>query len=516
MLCTRCTHSLYDLYLFHCVIVYLTQPVNHTDFECGLKFYYWDRYKKKKEFVPAKYRDIKEEVLQNTLHKLSQKQYERALHKANMLLQTFMAKSVTAIISQDDDCDFRRDSAIGVHNVLALVLYAEYDELSMALKGTFYRQEPEEDFEVVKNRHSEFQNWSKTLRETVDLFGSITGKSNHYYIASDYVVPSALSVRFRAPISVTNSLEIATRFCRDKDNGIILELTGDDTKKLRALDLRWISRFGAENEFVFMGGKSRLNINTVRMMKTGCNMAVYFHALHFFDLMLRGIKISTVEAQTITKHHARFLYGLIQRQTMETNESNTDSERPPDTHPSLHVAESTYSLSSSSLNSEKFLKKTTSLDETGKYMKEMFHHFCDDREMLVLDLILVKSYYSKFKKLVMNPNVPNLVRFDFLGSVFKKCTKILLFATTKEEKMDLEAMLKAICLGNCDHFEEIHIKCKHVQAGQSWLCNAWTTNLEFQYARKDWDAALTVGKGSKFDDKLVIKRKAGKSEDSRS
>ena len=71
--------------------------------------------------------------------------------------------------------------------------------------------------------------------------------------------------------------------------------------------------------------------------------------------------------------------------------------------------------------------------------------------------------------------------------------------------MDLSLFLNEICKPSCRKIEEIHIRCKCI-AGGSWLCHAWNTDLEYKYHSKKWKAKLDIGKGAKFDDKLILSK----------
>ena len=86
-------------------------------------------------------------------------------------------------------------------------------------------------------------------------------------------------------------------------------------KEIKSFDCKWLSNFSAESESVFIGGRCKLELNTVRILSINANLRQYFKALYYFQLMLNGVKIPSVEAQTITKYDYRFLNALMMKKS---------------------------------------------------------------------------------------------------------------------------------------------------------------------------------------------------------
>ena len=488
------------------------------DFNFGLKFYYWSYYKSKQEYVEGKYRDIKEEIMHNSYCKLSKYQYELIVNKAKKLLNTECCKTLKAEFIKDNHYNIDKGTVIKLENLIAMILYCDCELLSKALCSTFIASRSNEQLFAIKNRHREFRNWSKILRETIDLYGNITNTSDKYYIGSKYVTAPSMQIRFRTPTSMTKHIEIATRFIHDTDNGILLQMGGSidnktkSTKEIKSFDCKWLSNFNGESECVFIGGRAKLELNTVRILSINGNLGGYFRALHYFELLLNGIKISSVEASTITKYDYRFLSALIMREIAENTKADdfyidnkvNKPERGDDDekHGDINNDRKLKKLTRNGSGSKSSLRKQLSC----KYIEDMFHSLCINRDVIIIDMILLNNYYPRFHKLIVHESIDNLVLLSYLCQLFPKCKRYAINATTEEYKMDLDLLLNEISKASCNKLlEEIHIRCRHI-AGGSWLCNAWNTDLEYKYHSKKWKAKFEIGKGTNFDDKLILSK----------
>merc|ERR1712087_798002 len=93
------------------------------------------------------------------------------------------------------------------------------------------------------------------------------------------------------------------------------------------------------------------------------------------------------------------------------------------------------------------------------------------------------------------------------GRLFGRATKVLIYATTAEYALDLLSLSHELreAVTECVRLSEVHIRCKR-SCKESWLCRAWSTDLEFKFHSNGWAAKLRVGKGAEFDDVLTISR----------
>lgn len=462
---------------------------SHIDFNIGLKFYYWDYYKKNNNYVVSKYKNFKNEILNNNHYALNQIKYNHIIRKTEKMMNSLYAKSLSANFIKDHHYGIDHGSPFKIDNMLSIVLYCDYDILSQALSNTFYPIRINEQLFSIKKRHSVFRNWSKLLRETVDYYGiSTSSLSNNLYIGCyNNIIISSLSIRIRAPTSTSKKIQVALRFINDIKNGIILKLSHN--KYIKSIDLKtfpcnWISNFKGENEMLLMGGKYTLRIYSLINIKNNYNFKQYFKCLYYFDLMLSGIQISIKDSKKINNFDYKFMDNLINNQCKMTSNKNIFGDN----------------------TTKKILSpKNKNIDKNIKYITKMFDIYCNNKKTIIIDLISVLKSFKIFDKLIINEKIKNLLLLNHIGLLFKKVTEIGIYATTKQFEIDLLLFLNELNKPNCKNFQRIQIRCKHDLSG-SWLCQSWNTDMEFKYYTKKWKATFTIGQGTNYDDVLTLNR----------
>jgi len=185
------------------------------------------------------------------------------------------------------------------------VLFSDFPDLAEEFVGTFRQQHPHESLECVKVRHRRFWWLAKTLRETVQYFGS--NGSPSFYVKGPFFVYAKecelreLAVTLAAPTSTSKHIEVALPALAEqqKCEGVILRLNnnGDDenARYLRSFDLGWVSRFKEEDERLFMGGDWRVRIEAVEKLGASVSQPCsrkYLDALFVLDCLMKGTACS--------------------------------------------------------------------------------------------------------------------------------------------------------------------------------------------------------------------------------
>ena len=165
-------------------------------FSIGYIFYYWKLYKhkgvnKRKQsynnkndhsgyepnelYIEPKYKNIKEEILNNEIYYLLMTDWDRNHLKALKYVATVKAKNMVSSLSSElrHHYGIPPGTSLGYEQLLSIVLYCDNTELSAKFSSTFRKLEPIESIEYVKKRNREYAIWSKTLRETVEYFGQM-------------------------------------------------------------------------------------------------------------------------------------------------------------------------------------------------------------------------------------------------------------------------------------------------------------------------------------------------------
>eukprot|EP01084_Bolivina_argentea_P025534 47487_1 len=223
-------------------------------FHIGYRFYYWSYYKNNtciseqqptgnrndhsgfeahELYIEAKYESIKQELLNNKILRLNIYQFTTSWTKANQYINSKAAKLYEARVSQLFDVykiyDIVDCAPICITNLLAVILYCDWTNLSSEFSKTFRKISPHQTIETIKNNNREYAIWARTLRETVELFGQ-NGKDYYekngeriyamrgpFYCGMTCVMPvTEFSIRLCAPTSTSKHIEVATRFSGEK------------------------------------------------------------------------------------------------------------------------------------------------------------------------------------------------------------------------------------------------------------------------------------------------------------
>ena len=225
-------------------------------------------------YIPPKYNSFKEEIA--NYKDIDFKQYEEEIKiKAKSYEKTPIVKATKAPSSrytrtgtEELHYDISRKAVLGFNNLVSLIMYTDYTDLSSAFSSTFRRKSAFETLKSIKKRNAEYYWLSKTLRETVEIFGQCScgdyvgdGKYRNkllgrFYCGMSFVmnIPE-FNIFLCSPTSTSKQIEVAIKFSGDQ--GIIIQLDNPDTYQyghLRGFNCSWISRYKEEDEryqFIF-------------------------------------------------------------------------------------------------------------------------------------------------------------------------------------------------------------------------------------------------------------------------
>ena len=136
--------------------------------ECafGRKFEYWPHCESSPYYVRRKYANLKLEVMDNRFCPLEIGKFIEIHIKANRLLnESNVLKRIRC--DGDNQQGLGQDVVLNIQNVMALILYTDFDILTAHLVATYCPVSELETDEQLVNRHREFWNWSKLLLSCV-------------------------------------------------------------------------------------------------------------------------------------------------------------------------------------------------------------------------------------------------------------------------------------------------------------------------------------------------------------
>ena len=342
------------------------------------------------KYITPKYSNLKQELLLNAKNAVDIKMYENIIFKS----QTMMATSeyVKTLIATGEHTLYgiKAGEPITHRHILDVLLYTDLHDLSYNLRSSF---ESNMVTTYIKHDISEYAHWSKLLCEAVNVFGDLIDPKFTYFhgLRSRVTFPSFTPMLNR-PISCTGQLSLATMMIHQ---GILLDFTCSGTL-LKAFDCRWISRYGMEDERLFISPpvkSSNYRMRVVNIRDLGYlqpqNYHRYMDAMTILDYMMNG------DASTVHVPH------------------DEDME---------------------------YMKKLYGNDGD-KYMMDMFESITNDKKEIMVNYYYLENIYKDFKGLVCDEE-SECMRLRDLCRVYKNCEKIISVRRLMGKTKDLVSLDK--------------------------------------------------------------------------
>ena len=271
--------------------------------------------------------------MQNEIYSLTDKIWNVCVKKALSYMHSMGVRKRITRLHDYLQYGIKRGTPLSFSHLMALILYTDLSDLSTNFSSTFRKTKFSDSFNDVKARNAEYANWSRLLRECVEYWGSIgyeTDKDKNWNELNDRVsgpfycgmnfclVVPAYNVRLRCPTSTSESVEIAQRF--GEGDGIILVLNNTGTvssHSVRILDLKWISNYANEGEYLFCGGRNSVKIESVIIQKNQTNHAEYIRPLYYLDCAVSGSKMKLKGKIHLKNKEMNLIQKLIQKDIHE-------------------------------------------------------------------------------------------------------------------------------------------------------------------------------------------------------
>eukprot|EP01084_Bolivina_argentea_P279155 477210_1 len=352
--------------------------LHERTFNIGYRFYYWPYYKTQQIhtdsnwnnnsndgyyvyelYIEIKYESLKQEILNNNLFILQLQQYDQSVIKINKFINTDKAKQTKSCQrpTQRDPLQYgiTANSLITFNHLLAITLYCDWSELARAFSKSFRKTSSYQPIIEVKEKNSEYGNWSKLIRESVEYFGwkgfgDVKGNwmnLNRSFITNELIGPffcgmsfimimPSFNIRLCGPTSTSRQKQVATKFGGDK--GIIMQLNNNCTEmngELRGFYCSWLSNYPQEDEVLFAGGEYRIRIESVFIIDSKQKFEKFVHAFYFFDCMLNGSILGRHQKYKVTENYFEIINNLIKRKLKGKIENNIYSQYIHDTFASF-------------------------------------------------------------------------------------------------------------------------------------------------------------------------------------
>jgi len=183
-----------------------------------------------------------------------------------------------------------------VDQILALMIYCNYDDLQRELSKT-YRNVHVDESETSQPKHVDFWHWAKLLKRAVHESGTASydakGKKFYHGSSEQLTLPSILGIlgggiQTFAPLSTSASKQVAAIFA--SNNGIIMELTSGLIGFSRFFECSWLSDYPGENEHFFIQNASGcLQVNNIIEVSTGSEFESILVAIKIMDELFGSV-----------------------------------------------------------------------------------------------------------------------------------------------------------------------------------------------------------------------------------
>eukprot|EP01083_Nonionella_stella_P204280 744816_1 len=252
----------------------------------GVRFEYDKSEKLKQWYVKPKWKTLKEEQISNSYDGFDIEQwielYEKAkdFRKTRRIKQECKFKDYGDAITSHRNKKRKAKDTMSIQHLISIMLYCNFDQLQGVFSAS-YRKDKKESNQDLINKHSEWHQLGKYLREVVEVFGTKisteekrlrklggrgrgdfcldkSGKLKFYHGINQEMVFVSTSAKICGPLSISSEPFVAVNFAGAE--GLLLELSGSNA---RFFDCCGISDYSNEKEKFFLGGYDALLIETV-------------------------------------------------------------------------------------------------------------------------------------------------------------------------------------------------------------------------------------------------------------
>jgi len=258
------------------------QAMDNDVYDLGTRFYYWERMKAHKHYVPAWHASFKEEVLHNQLFEFSIGDWDLLTKKCDGLSECDYARHIQSNGQYQYMYGINEYEPLTSRHLLPLKLYTDYTDLCDAICGTLRSND--------KAKIQHLANWARLLSECVQVFGSSlksAGIQRYFRGVGKVFSFSMFIMRLNLPTSTTTEISKAFQF--SGEGGLVVEFQGyGDMQGVFKFECEVFSRYD-EKETLFFGGDTILSIVNIRQC-LDAGWASYKIFIHAMDAIVRLIK----------------------------------------------------------------------------------------------------------------------------------------------------------------------------------------------------------------------------------
>ena len=198
------------------VIVDFDVDLEKDAYNFGQNFWYWKYYANNHWFVKPKYKNLKQELLNNKIYNIEK--FDWNLENENATEKMKNDDRVKLLVSNGEfkqKYRIKGNQKITKNHLLSILFYCNTDELQREFSATYRRLEHVfESDEEFKKRHGHYYYFGKLLRETVEVYGNVMvdDKLVLFHGISHPLFFEKMIAKFYCPTSTSQDRMIAARF----------------------------------------------------------------------------------------------------------------------------------------------------------------------------------------------------------------------------------------------------------------------------------------------------------------
>eukprot|EP01084_Bolivina_argentea_P127753 225912_1 len=389
----------------------------------GVRFEYDKSEKLKQWYVKPKWNKLKMELISNSYEAFNIEQWNELYEKAKDFRKSKRIKEDCIYEPTGDTpgTNKKHKRIMSIAHLISVILYCNFDQLQSRFSASYRKNKNENDSDF-KNRHSEWHQLGKYLREVVEIYGikilsksqksrsdfSLynTNKLQFYHGINQEMVFVSTKANICGPLSTSSDIVVASNFAGY--GGLLLELSGTHA---RYFDCCGISDYSNEKEKFFLGGYDALVIETVMNPRHDAGVVDYrthITAMHIILSMFNGETYYSNSGEPFSDEICDIVCTLLFDKT-----TNID--------PYVQNLFNSYAKNVVKITIDWLLMNTICdiYDETAKGYKFIKHRLCMDKfECIQMDKIIPlfeRLQVIELKHITLQSNV-----FDYMLGVLKR------------------------------------------------------------------------------------------------
>ena len=186
-------------------------------YEIGKEFHFWDSLKGHRDYVKAKYGNMKEEVMHSPLLEglVSVRAWNKLTKDIAAILGTEYALRITSNGLSLSLYEIQQYEPLDAEHLRALKLYTDFNNLCAKFCTVLRWADPIQIAEIA--------NWTRTLIETVQCYGTpLSAGMTYYRGVNRSFLFKTIATKFNLPLSTTNSVQFLKTFLVKTDDHFLI------------------------------------------------------------------------------------------------------------------------------------------------------------------------------------------------------------------------------------------------------------------------------------------------------